>query len=467
MNYIISLLAFVQAFYYLNRISKKTTWVVTLIYFEVIYNLIIKFLIGNTPLPSMFNYLSDVVLIIILMAFFRQSFGKVTGIPRTMLLCGSVLLVVSLVSYAINLYSPLQYLWGFRNNFRFILFAIMCAVYLQKQDIDTIMDILYGFFLTNILVVSYQFFFLPHTRVSFGDFISGLFSNGSVRGGNGSLNWLMCIVCTYQTVKFLNEGKNTKRLMLCWAGALYMAALAEIKLLFIQLVIICALAVVICKKSWRSLVFTLAAILSILLGIQLLYIAFPEFDQFFRWETMLSYVTHQEGYAGKGSAAGLDRLTAIPYVLKNFLPNWSEKLFGIGLGNADYSSYSFLVSSFYRANSWTGYIFFSSSFITVELGIIGFAVYLMWFLNDIRKAVTVSVQTDQEKSAKDMAAIIGLIAIMTIFSNQTMKLEASAYMVNCVLTFPFILAKTVPGQAGKPRVPTIGARIGKNTQLLG
>ena len=443
MNYLISLLVGLQACFYLSRISKtrgKNNWIVTMIYFEIIDNLIIKFIVGNTVLPSMFNYVSDVVMLAMLIGALRRSGGRVAGIPRSMLAIAGGLWLISLISYALNLYSPLLYLWGLRNNFRFLVFAMLCARYLERKDIDLIFEILFGFFLTNVAVVTWQFLILDRNRMSFGDFISGLYNNGAERGGNEALAWLISIVCIWQTVKFLNEGGNGLRLMIVWAGALYMAAVAEIKLVVVILVFSCVLALMLCRKSGRSAALVIFSVLTVFLGVQLMYVIFPQFKDFFTIEQMLSYVTKEEGYSA--ATGGIDRLTAIPYVFTNYLTQWPQKLFGIGLGNADYSSFSFLTSAFYRQHSWTGYSYFSSAFLTVELGVVGLIGFIIWYGNFARQALVARVRNIQEKTIRDTVLILSLIAIIMIFSNQSLKLEASAYMVMCVLSFPFVLART-------------------------
>ena len=139
MKYMISLMAVILAIYYYRLVSKYNGRVVKLIYFELIYNLIIKFLIGNIGLPSTLNYVADFVLIWIIAEFLYGKRKYNYYIPKSLVLCGTFLWVASIVSYIGNLYSPLLYLWGVRNNFRFILFAMMCAVYLRERDIQMVL----------------------------------------------------------------------------------------------------------------------------------------------------------------------------------------------------------------------------------------------------------------------------------------------------------------------------------------
>ena len=441
MNYIISILAVLQALYLMKRVQKGRSRVVCLIYFQIIFNLIIKFIVGNTVVPSMFNYISDVVTVWILAEYFHQTGGKITSIPRNMLIFSGLLMGISILSYLMNFYSPLLYLWGARNNFRFLVFGMMCVAYLEKRDIGQIMDILFCFFLSNILVVTYQVFSVSYGAASVGDFISGLYSNGTERGGNGAMGWLMCLVCAYEAVRYLNGQMHGRRLAVSIIGSLYIAAVAEIKLFFLEIVVIGVLAMLFCKKTRRTLRFAALSAAALLVGVELLYLLFPQFAGFFRLRSMIRYVSSDHGYNSTGKNGGLDRLTAVSYTLRYFLTTWPRKLLGIGLGNADFSSYSFLTSDFYRKNGWNGYTYFSTSMVTLELGLVGLGAYYLWFLNLLGCALKTPVQSTEENSIRIFSGISAVIAFLMIFSNQTMKLEASAYMVQCVLAFPYILRK--------------------------
>lgn len=445
MKYILALMAIITALYYYNKMSKGNNHVVKLIYFEILYNLIIKFIIGNLGLPSMLNYITDFILIWILAEYFCQKKYKKLFVPKSLVFCLSIFVLISIISFVLNLYSPMLYLWGFRNNFRFLLFAMMCAVYLKREDIPKIMNILFGFFLLNIVVVTYQAFFTSYSERAIGDFISGLYSNGMERGGNASLNWLMCIVCTYYIVRYLNKETSVVNMLIAVAGSMYMSTVAEIKIFYIQIVFIGVVSLLMCRKSLKTFGFIIIGAAALVLGAKALYHLFPNFADFFKLENMLDYVTRDTGYgsAGRDTKVGIDRLTAIPFVLKNFLNSPIDKIFGIGLGNADYSSFSFLTSSFYENNSWSGYQFFYSSLMTIEMGLAGLMCYLIVIFNYIKTAVKLKAKTIEDKSIKQFVIIISMISILMLFSNQTMKIEASAYLVHCILVMPYILMKPI------------------------
>lgn len=441
MKYIFLIMAVGLAFSYYRRIARHNGRVVKLIYLQILYNLVIKYIIGNLGLPSLLNYVTDAVLLWMLMEFFYHKKNRGLHIPNSLVVCTTSLWLITIVSYIFNVYSPFLYLWGFRNNFRFLLFGMMCAVYLRKRDVGTLMTILYGFFILNIIVVTYQAFFTLYSSRAIGDFISGLFSNGSERGGNASLDWLMCILCTYVIVKYLNKVGSLRDVAVCVTGSLYIAAVAEIKLFFVQIVIISIVSILICRKSFKVFIFTTFGVTSLVLGLRLLYYAFPGFANFFTYDVLMDYISRDSGYSSRGYQSGVNRLTAISYVFEHFLHTNTEWLFGIGLGNADTSSFSFLSSLFYKTYSWSGYAFFYSSFITIELGIMGLFGYITNVVNYLRNAIVASGKTAEERTLKQSVMIISIMVLLIIFSNQTMKLEASAYMVYAILAMPFVLSR--------------------------
>lgn len=439
MKYLLVLMTIILAAYHIIRVWRTSSHVVTLIYLELIYNLCIKFLIGNLGLPSLLNYVTDVILILMLL---EALFNPRRQYPsRSIMLSFAVLFVFSIVSYIFNMYSPLLYLWGFRNNYRFIIFALICSAYLTPEDIKRIIKILFDFLLLNVLVVTYQFFFVSYSQSAIGDFISGLYSNGVERGGNASLNWLMCIVLTFFIVQYINKEEKILRMVICLVACCYMAALAEIKLFYLQLVIIALVAMIVGKKSWKLVVFIGAGALILWWGIQFLYIMFPKFADFFSIDSIMNYTSNNQGYSAQKGEISINRLTVFSYVYENLISGVPKILFGIGLGNADFSSYSFLVSRFFRIYSWTGYTFFYTAVLLIENGIVGFIAYFLYIFNYFKKAILLSKRNVKYRVIKEFTFIIVIITVIMIASNQTMKMETSGYMVHCVLAFPFIIDK--------------------------
>ena len=455
MPQVISLMSVLLGGFYLRKISQSSTRMTKLIYFVIVYNLFIKFLIGNIGLPSLFNYLSDAIVLWMVLEFLYQK--KYRLVPKSIRVCIGIFLFISIMSYMLNLYSPLLYAWGFRNNFRFLIFAMMCSVYLEKRDISTIMNILICFFFLNIVAVTYQRFFVSYSMGSAGDLISGLYSNGFDRGGNGALNWLICIVCAYVIVRYLYKQESIFFMMLVVTAAIYMAAAAEIKLFFLQLALIAILAVSFCKKSFRAAMFTSLVFVALYFGMEIMYYFYPTFAGFFKPETILGYATKQTGYSG----GGLDRLTVVPFVLEHYLHNPLERMFGIGLGNADYSSnFSFLLSRFYQTYSNNNYVWFHTAFLLIELGFAGLISYVLIILNCARKAWSNRTTSVEEKAINNMTIILCVMAFMTIISSSVLRTDTAGFLGQCVLLFPFLLDKDADRSVSDAKVARSPIRIG-------
>lgn len=439
MLYVICLLIIFLSLYYVLRVCKAYKGPVRWIYFEIIYNCFIKFLIGYLGLPSILNYATDLILIIIIFYYvWLKRKGKNIFIPKNMKIFFGIYLFVTILSFLINIYSPLLYIWGFRNNMRFILFAMMCTVFLEKRDLYSMFDIFFGYFILNIITVTYEFFFAGKSFHN-GDSISGLYSMGNISGGNDALNWILCIICTIAIVRYINE-KKLGYMLVCVLGSIYIAALSELKVFFMELVLISIVAFFTCKKSTRMFTYFGICIIAVIVGVNVLYYFFPQFDNFFTLETMKAYVGGETGYISRDS---INRLNAIPYVFNRFLKSFSERILGVGFGNADYSSFSFLTSSFYLRYRGTAYQWFYGPFILIETGIVGLISFIMILLNYFRQAVKMNVAETKEYSLRCIAIIICILSVIMLFYNQSLKMEASGYMVHMMLCIPYITEKKI------------------------
>lgn len=436
MLWLICILTLILSFYFIKKIWGIYKGPVRWIYIEIIYNCFIKFFIGYLGLPSVLNYVTDVILIIVFAnSIWLKKKGNSIVIPKTLIIFIGLYFLTTVLSFVANIYSPLLYIWGIRNNMRFLLFAIMCAVFLKKEDIDIVFDVLFGYFILNIIAVTYEFFFAGkvfHT----GDSISGLYSSGNINGGNEALNWMLCIICVVAIVKYFHEEKKIWFMLICVLGSTYVAALSELKAFFLELALISVLAILLCKKSKRVFVYLGICAVAVILGINMLYFLFPQFKDFFAWDTIMNYLGGEKGYVGEGS---INRMSAIPYVFEKFLTTVPRKIFGLGFGNADYSKFSFFTSPFYREYSWTAYQWFYGPFILIETGILGLLSFLAILGNYLKQAVSMKTATEKDYTYKCIAIIISVLSVIMLFYNQSLKLETSGYMVQLLLCIPYIV----------------------------
>ena len=130
-----------------------------LIYFQIIYNCVIKFLITDFNFPSTLNYVTDLVTIAILFYSLKKtSFKLHVGRNKSLVVVGILLLVGTLSALLSFEGTSILYVWSLRNNFRLFVFFYGCCEILEEEDVHKILEILVKFLYANIVVCLYEYF---------------------------------------------------------------------------------------------------------------------------------------------------------------------------------------------------------------------------------------------------------------------------------------------------------------------
>ena len=398
-----------------------------LIKLQILYNCVIKFLIGHFHLPSMANYLTDAITLALFLLMLSESKGKIKKNPQILFFVS--FFVVTIISYAINMYSPLLYIWGARNIFRFYVFFFSCVHYMDSSACYEIFEILKKIFWVNFALICIQKWILHYI----GDGCSGLYSLGNRSGGNGSINILMCIVVAYVLAGYMTRKASLQSLLMYVVATIAIAAFIELKFYFIELVILFALFSVAQHFSAKTFAISIAVVGILMVGANILERIYPSFTGIF---TIDGIVQNSLIY---GTSDSIGRLSGMEMVLQNYLLTIPQKLFGLGLGNADYSlSFSFLTSEFYRQHGVNGYTFFISTWMLLELGILG----IFFYLAPIFYAIFMSWQfrTDKTQTAY-LALFFSVITILQFFYNQMLRVETSGYLMQLALALIYIYKK--------------------------
>lgn len=283
----------------------------------------------------------------------------------------SAFFLLTLVGQALNFQSPLYYLSGLRNNGRYFVFFFACIFFLKSEQRETYMKVIDGIFVVNFVVTLYQFFVLGIQW----DYLGGIF--GVEIGCSSDTNLLLLIVIAHSVIRYMHQREKAWECLFKCVAALIVAALAEIKIFFLEFAAIVVLAVLMTKFTRKKLFFMLGCGVGIVIGIQVLSLLFPGWAGWFNLSAMLETATSSGGYMGMGD---LNRLTAAPVLWNDFLLTLPQKLFGLGLGNCDCGPVNAMTSAFYGEYYHLNYTLFSSGFILLETGLVGTLVYLSFFL---------------------------------------------------------------------------------------
>ncbi len=334
-----------------------------------------------------------------------------------------VFFVSAVISTLPRINSIFLFLIALRNNFSYYIFFISCICFLKKEKL-VFLDIAYWI---NFSVIIIQFF-------GFGikqDWLGGIF--GSIGGEvNGALNVFLVIYTIKIIVMYLNKQNTLNNVIITSLVSLFIASLAELKFFYLEYVIIIAISSLVTSFSWRKILIIVGCLIGFIVGAKLLFIIYPGLDRrFFSFEFLYAYSTSDQGYTSAGDINRLNFIKQCNDILKSGI----YIMFGLGLGNCEIFNPLGLISNFYKTYGFLHYTWFSSSFIYLELGIVGTILYFgffIWTFFQIRRREKYS----NDLSNCQMAEILALMAILFSIYDSSMRSSVS-YLVYYILALPF------------------------------
>ena len=146
-----------------------------------------------------------------------------------------------------------------------------------------------------------------------------------------------------------------------------------------------------------------------------------------------------KGYTSSGD---MNRLTALAMSSELFLESKGEQLTGLGLGNCDYAEgFEFLTTPFYKENSLIHYNWMSTSFVYLEMGIIGLIFYFGFFAVIVVYSGKLTKKHKEDEMYFQLTITVALMSILIGIYNSSLRMEA-AYMIYFILSIPFLLERT-------------------------
>ena len=411
---------------------KKRGQLESLVLFIYILPFLFAFCFELVKLPSFIRYFIDVAWVLLLFVMLVRTKLIQTITLKKLLIWVGCFFVYCTILYMYRYQSIFYYLWGFRNNFRFYIFFFGCILFLKKKEVEDYMSILDIVFYINSIVIMIQYFLGGFRRDSLG----GVF--GTQQGCNGYLNIFLIIVLTKSILFYLHKRESVHQCMFKIVLITMSAAFAELKFFFMEFAVIIILAALVTKLTRRKIFIMLISGLGIYFGIELLLIVFPEFEEIMSVQGLFESAMSDQGYT---SAGDMNRLTALSMSEEMFLKTTEDKLFGLGLGNCDYSdNYSFLTSPFFVENKLLHYTWLSVAFIFLETGYVGlcffFGFYIILFW-EIDKQEKREKQGESSVVYCHIAKVLAIMCILIAIYNSTLRTEA-AYMLYFVMAIPFL-----------------------------
>ena len=281
-------------------------------------------------------------------------------------------------------------------------------------------------FWINVPVTLVQYFVLGCKQ----DYLGGIF--GIESGANASTIIFFTIILSRSMLKYMEKKESFALCATKCIVALFFAALAELKFFFVFFVIIMIMSAFLTSFSWRKVVIFILCAIIISLASALLITLF-DFEDFLSLEKIWESAT-QEHYS---SDKTVNRLSSIPTLSQMLMPDLQDRMFGLGLGNCDTSSFAVCNTPFYQTHGYLRYNYFSIAFLFLEVGLIGIAMYVSFFVIAfilIRKRMKRGLCN---RLHGGIALIMTTLSLVLIVYNASLRAEAG-YMAFFVIALPFI-----------------------------
>ncbi len=400
-----------------------------LIMYVFVLPFFVAFLTDILMFPPAIKYTIDLVLVLLVFIMYMNRRSIENPQVARIMWVAVLFIIATIVGLVLNFQSIIYYLWGLRNNIRFFLFFLLCTMIVKRDSAERCIQLMDSLFYINVAVALYQCFVLDLQQ----DHIGGIF--GRTKGCDAYSNMYLIIISALHMLRYMNKKESLFKCITRCGLSLFLAAIAEIKIFFVEFVVITLIAMLMTRFSARKFWLAICAVFGMMIGLRIFAAMFPNFADFFDLNNMVESASSDRGYTQSGD---LNRLTAITISWSRFLNTWPQKLFGLGLGNCDYSSnFDFLVTPFYSRYKNLNYVWFMSSFLILETGLIGLSLYLFFFIRVYRAVKKVEKSGTQNPIYCQLARIMALMTPLLVIYNVALRGEC-AYMFYFVLALPFI-----------------------------
>ena len=380
------------------------------------------------------NYLCDLLLVIVfILKIFKSNRLKLFVCKNFEFFSILFFAVVVILGWIFNSVPLAQALWGVRNYGRFFLFYMLGCSLWTATDIKKMEDFLLKIFPLHILLVAYQYVIEGLRQ----DFLSGIF--GKTGGGNGGLIIYLSVLLCILISRFEYKKISIKKFGIYFLLILVNSALSELKFMFILSIILLIWYLAMARRKGRGMIVALFAMIFLYIGVQILYFVFPYWADYLTVDNILKMISDQQVYA---TSYDVGR-TAVFSKLSPIITEWGGSdslLWGIGLGNGDYSSaIASLNSLFYLAYEKIHYTWLSLGYLFVETGYLGTLAYVSFFVILEIKAIILFRKKNSYQSF--LNSFFPLVFIILIVYNSALR-SNFAYLSFAVLTWQMIDKKT-------------------------
>ncbi len=410
---------------------KKRQFCQALTIYIFIVPFLLNFLQDFLHIPSLIKYTVDVAWILPVLYIFLS--GTPVVIKRTLpiLVFIAVYLLYVTVVYILQYQSIFYFLWGLRNNLRYFIAFMLFVYFFDKDDIRSCLKFIDILFVVHAVVTFFQFFVLGYKW----DYLGGIF--GVQLGCNGNSMIFLIIVSVKSLLTYIHGSEGLGSCLLKCSVALIIAAMSELKFFFLVFLVILLIAALITRFSAKKILLIIGVALIVFLASEIFTHIWGDAEAL-SIDRIVELITTSTTYSSKQD---LGRLTAIPQISKSYLTSIPLKLFGMGLGNCETSSFAICNTPFYQAHANLNYDWLSSAFSFIETGFVGLALLLSFFIIVFICARTLKRKGECQELYADISMTMTIVCVIMIFYNSSLRTDIG-YIAYFMLAIPFVSSKS-------------------------
>lgn len=417
------------------KLNSGKSWTI----FSIVIFVVTYIFVYTLHFPRSLLYIGDIINIFVFINAIRFRKKHHLGILKTEAVM-ILFLVCGIISSVINLENIGLVIWGLRNNSRMFIVYSNCVTFLKKEDFKSVINFIEIIFWVSLpLCVIERFLISYPIGTIIGDMIGGIFWNYS--GCNMPLNLILCVIVLKKSIEYFQSKTNTSMFICTISAALFMSSLAELKVFILELVIIFIGIFLTFRVGWKRTLKMLVGVIFLAVLISFFVTIFiqlndngHDYASNFTISGFLDYASRDTGYDGVGD---LNRMNGITQIIKGiFSKNYIKILFGVGLGNAEYTN--FFVSDFYRNFGLLHYQYFHHIWMFIEVGAIGIVIYIYIYIRMFFKAKNKMMSSGEVCYIRTLI----IIALFLFAYNTTLRAETTAPVIFMLLSYPEIVKNT-------------------------
>ncbi len=413
-----------------------------LIIFQIIYCLIIIPWLSYFGVSNIKVIVSDVVNLMLLLpllhnkTMFRSRIRYVYSTYLWVILFAATVVVSFFVVNLIpaNLVqSAVLAIWNFRILFRPFLFMVLCVFYLNKKVVHSMFELFYKLQFVNIVLTLFQYYVQGYWM----DRNGGIFA--PLQGCNKYSNVFCLVITAWVLLEYLNRKVKLHKLVVTFAHLFIVAIYAELKILFVEVIILVAISVLLSGKGSRKIAMLCYGTIASVIGLVTLASIFPSSFQFLA--DIESFMWYAKDMSYSNTEVSVNRLSGFE-IINNYMFQDSilHKLFGFGVGMTGSIPFAGIYSNISLKYSTLFYQVFTYSWIFADNGYVGILLYFITLLS-----IFLSIQKIRkfhfDSNFLIFSQVLSILTAFLAFYDASWVTEGTTFLLAFGLSIGFVAYK--------------------------